>query len=115
MELELEDKILDVSYKVEQLGTIAWVAASASFDPEKCKKILDAVLYSIESLSKQIVIELDELANEAADSDNCRNNTSGDEWREELLKIYERLDLFGRAEVLVHADKVEKKALEQKS
>ena len=49
------------------------------------------------------------------DSDNCRNNTSGDEWREELLKIYERLYLFGRAEVLVHADKVEKKALEQKS
>ena len=113
MELELEDKILDVSYKVEQLGTIAWVAASASFDPEKCEKILDAVLYSIESLSKQIVMELDELPNEAADSDNCRTDTSLEKWCEELLGIFKRLDWVGRSEVLLYADKVEKKALNQ--
>jgi len=108
MELKLEDKIMDISCMVEQLGTTAWAAASASFCPEKSEKILDAVLYSIKSLSERIVMELDALADETASEDV-------DAWQEELCNIFKRLDFVGRSEVLVYASKVEKKALERET
>lgn len=57
MELKLDDKLLDVACKVERLGTIAWVAASASFSPEKCEKILDAVCRATQKQSIEGVIQ----------------------------------------------------------
>lgn len=64
MELKLEDKLIDVTCKVERLGITAWAVASASFRPEESEKILDAVLYSIKSVSEQIVTELDQIVAE---------------------------------------------------
>lgn len=61
MELTFEEKLTEISCKVERLGTTAWAAASASFRPEKSEEILDAVLYSIKSLSEQIASELDKI------------------------------------------------------
>ncbi len=49
------------------------------------------------------------------DSDNCHNDTSLDEWSEELINIFKRLDLVGRAEVLVYANQIEKKSLKQRA
>lgn len=57
----LEDKILEITAKVDQLGTVAWVAASASFAPDKCEKILDEVLCAIKNMSEQISNELDSI------------------------------------------------------
>ncbi|MBD5129238.1 MAG: hypothetical protein HDT43_04875 [Ruminococcaceae bacterium] len=47
------------------------------------------------------------------DSDNCHTDTSLEKWCDELLGIFKRLDWFGRSEVLLYADKVEKKRLNE--
>lgn len=60
-DLTLEDKIFEISTKINQIGTIAFVAASASFEPSKCEAILDDVLYAIKNLSEQISNELDDI------------------------------------------------------
>ena len=60
----LENKIVSVSCKADQLGTIAWVAASAAFAPEQCEKILDDVLYGIKALSEQISADLMKIIDE---------------------------------------------------
>ena len=45
--------------------------------------------------------------------DNCHTDTSLEKWCDELLTIFKRLDWFGRSEVLLYADKVEKKRLNE--
>lgn len=67
MELTFEEKLTDISCKVERLGKTAWAVASASFAPEKSAETLDAVLYSIASLSEHISSELDKIISEHFD------------------------------------------------
>ena len=43
------------------------------------------------------------------------DNEDMSKWQEELCNIFKRLDLVGRAEVLVYANKVEKKVLEREA
>lgn len=59
-----EYKIGEIQNKVERLGTVAWVAAAASFSPDKCEQILDDVLYAIKNMSEQICSEIDTLCDE---------------------------------------------------
>ena len=61
-----EDMLIAVSLKAERLGTIAWLAACADLFPEKYEQVLKDVLFGINDLSKQIVNDLDELANIAS-------------------------------------------------
>ncbi len=60
-DLTLEDKIFEISAKINQIGAIAFVAAAASFEPSKCEAILDDVFYAIKNLSEQISNELDNI------------------------------------------------------
>lgn len=60
----LEDRLNEISCKVDQLGTIAWVAASSDFAPEQCEKILDNVLFGIRALSEQISADLEKIISE---------------------------------------------------
>lgn len=57
----LEDRLQEISCKADQIGTIAFCAANASFAPEECEQLLDDVLYGIKNLSEQIGKELNAL------------------------------------------------------
>ncbi|MDE5576651.1 MAG: hypothetical protein K2J11_04615 [Oscillospiraceae bacterium] len=46
-------------------------------------------------------------------SDDFHTDTSLEKWCDELLAIFKRMDWFGRSEVLLYADKVEKKRLNE--
>lgn len=61
-----EDMLIAVSLKAEQLGTIAWLAGCTDLVPEKREQVFKDVLFGINNLSKQIVNDLDELANIAS-------------------------------------------------
>ncbi|MCM1166481.1 MAG: hypothetical protein NC299_13545 [Lachnospiraceae bacterium] len=79
MELTLEDKIVEISCKVERLGTVARVAANSSFTSETPQKALNDVLYCIQDLCKLIAGELDSLADEFADMTNTQKGENSNE------------------------------------
>ena len=60
--IPLDDRLLELSAKADQLGSIAWIAANSTFNPEKCGAIYNDVLYGINSLSKQLSAELERMA-----------------------------------------------------
>ncbi len=107
----MENSIEMVIDKVRGLIDLLFsVSTGIEYGLEPC----DRSVAMLAEIAQEIECDLKEVL-QTNDPDNCRNNTSGDGWREELLKIYDRLDSFGRAKVLVHASEVEKKALNQKA
>lgn len=54
----LDDKLLELSCKVDEIGAIAFCAANSSITTEKCRMYLTGALHGIISLSEQIASEL---------------------------------------------------------
>lgn len=54
----LDNKLLTLSCKVDEIGAIAFCAANASITDEMSKMYLTGALHGIKSLSEQIATEL---------------------------------------------------------
>lgn len=58
----LEDRLLKLSSKADEIGAIAFCAANTSIVPKMYRTYIDNVLHGIESLCEQIADELETIA-----------------------------------------------------
>ena len=91
----------ELAFELENVEKLLITFSEAAANSGHCfiyHSVINAALEKIQRLKDNVLNE-------------C--NKERDEWQERLCEIYGRLNVMGQAEVLVYADQIEKKSLEQ--